>query len=277
MSAYAIWFWDRVDQAASYEVYFPHESDVPSWQATGVSRIFGPKDVVPGPRYEIYVRARNSLGAGPYTRVRCPTAVPSGVDQYAEVRKIAHIGNVSGAYNMDEFLAEKYPADVNHRVLAPYPYLTWRDDNCSLGDAEPFRTQIQAISGFGNEYDPPISTLGALGGPLGLLISLGVDVVVPNAPFKHGCWRHDFAWRNLSRIDQNFPLVDSWNETNYRVTNHRLKADWDHACNQTYTRIYSGIGSACRGTATLAQRVLTDNTSVADYSSNPNDTGYFVR
>ena len=267
-----------MDQAASYEVFYPRERTTGGlWEGVRSSRVFGPKDVVPGPRYEIYVRARNSLGTGPYTRIECPTAAPSGADQYPEVKKIAHIGNVSGAYNMAEFLAEKFPSDVNDPVLAPYPYLTWRDDNCSLGPLDPARGLIQAVVGFGDEYDPPLSALGVLGGPIALLISLGVDVVVPNAPFKHGCWRHDFAWRNLSRIEQNFPLVDSWNETNYRVTNFRLNADWDHACNTTYTGRYNAIGPFCRNTAALALDVMKRATSVASYSSNRNDTGYFVR
>ena len=263
LSASVSWSWGSVDQAASYEVWFPHEHNVPTWQTTGVGRTFGPKDVVPGPRYEIYVSARNGLGAGPWTQIKCPHAAPSGVDQYAEVRKIAHISNGSDAYNMEQFRAEKFPSDVDHRVLAPYPYLTWRDDNCSLGPLDPVRGLIQAVTGFGDEYVPPLADLPLIG--------------PPKAPFKHGCWRHDFAWRNLSRIEQNFPLVDSWNETNYRVTNARLKTDWDHACNHTYTGGYLVFRDGCRGTAALAHRIMVDNTSVDEYSSNPNDTGYFVR
>ncbi len=211
--------------------------------------------------------AHNRVGYGRWARLDCSQAAPSGAHQYAEVQKIAGIAKSGKSYNMKEFIAEKFPSNTRHSVSAPYQYLTWSDDNCSLGPAASLRWVVQRVTGFGNEFDPRTLTTS--------IADLVRYPFVPKAPFKHGCWRHDFAWRNLSRIEQKFPTIDSWNKKNYDATNAKLLSDWYDACDNTYTNaLYRDFKADCRLTADDASDLLKLVTSVSGYRSNMNDIGY---
>ena len=272
-TAYVSWSWAPIPTANRYFIYYSRGgrgTQPPTWENIGLRTSYGSKLVLPGPRHIIWVLAQNESGNSLLTRLDCPNAAPSGNHQYAEVKKIAGISSDATAYSIDEFLAEKFPSNIHHPTQAPYPYLTWNDDDCSLGSAEPARRFVQKETGFGNEYDPPAELFGLLRGPLNFVRG----AVAPKAPFKHGCWRHDFAWRNLSRIEQKFPFVDSWNQTNYNLTNSRLGSDWNQACKQTYNFLLIDIRMACQATAKLALDVMILQTSVATYASNANDVGY---
>ena len=151
----------------------------------------------------------------------------------------------------------KNPSDPSNPTIAPYPYLTWRDDDCSVPAW--LTVPVNAITGWGNEYNP--------------------SPLAPTAPLKEGCWRHDFAWRNLARMELTL-RIDTWNQTNYNLSNDRLKADWDDICSTTYaTWWWSSIRDDCRQLSRVAWRVLNSQGPSVDeylneYESKKNDVGY---
>lgn len=69
-----------------------------------------------------------------------------------------------------------------------------------------------------------------------------------------------------------------WNQRNYRFSNDRLKADWDHICSITYTGRWSLIGVSCRKLSNKAWKVLNSHApSVEEYMTDANDIGYVVQ
>jgi len=256
------WTWSSTGSQVTYEITFTdpseHLAGQDLWQDAGSRRTEGPKsNLTPGAGYAVFVRAKNIVGTSDHINITCNTPAPNGPSQYAEVQKIAHLGSVTGGYTLQQFKDEKSPSDHTNPTVAPYPYLTWQDDDCSI----PVRFLVRAITGWGNEYAP--------------MIIPGVPVpLAPTAPLKEGCWRHDFAWRNLYRIEQRY-AVDSWNQTNYNLSNSRLIADWHDICDATYTGPGQGDYAAdCKQKSTLAWTTLVALSSVAGYSSDVGEIGY---
>ena len=259
------WTWSSAGPQVTYELSYTDPSEHPQgqslWQDIGSHTSEGPStNLTAGAQYTIYVRAKNTVGTSTHTKITCDTPVPDGTSQYGEVRKIAHLGNITGGYTLQQFKDEKAPSDPNNPTIAPYPYLTWRDDDCSIQ----LGAIIQVITGWGDYYTP-IVYIGLIPVPI-----LGA----PKAPLKEGCWRHDFAWRNLSRIQQRWPSVNSWNQTNYHRSNNRLKSDWHDICGTTYNLLWISHRADCRFKSTLAWEALELGTSVEGYNSNADDTGY---
>ena len=260
------WTWKSSGPQASYDITYSDPSEHPAgqslWQDAGSRTAEGPvTGLTPHSLYVIYVRAKNTVGASPHVKITCKTPAPTGVDQYTVVRKIAHLGNIAGGYTLQQFKDAKNPSDPNNPTVAPYPYLTWRDDNCSV--PKWLAVPVKAITGWGNEYIPS-------------------NPLAPRAPLKEGCWRHDFAWRNLARIEHNYG-VDSWNQRNYNLSNDRLKADWNHICSNAYTfLLWWTIGNRCKLLSNLAWKVLASQGPSVDkyideYSPHADDVGYVTK
>ena len=143
---------------------------------------------------------------------------------------------------------------------APYPHLTWVDDGCCIPDL------AEIVWGVGNEYTP--NMVGA-----------------PTAYLVKGCKRHDFAWRNLWRIehyvskgerrdDPAATLVDSWNSANQRLTNDRLEADWHQECNTVYAGDDWGLARmGCLADTTAAKTRMAAAVWLVGYSTD-NAVGY---
>ena len=258
------WSWRSPSAQAGYDITYTDPLEHPAgqslWQDMGSRTGEGPASgLTPGALYAIWVRAKNAVGVSAHAKITCNTPAPDGASQLAEVKKIAHLGSVTGGYTLQQFKSAKNPVDPNNPTNARHPYLAWRDDNCSI----PQKALIEDIVGWGDEYIPTFPNLP--GNP-----------AVPGAPraqLKEGCWRHDFAWRNLYRIDRTL-AEDSWNETNYNLSNDRLKADWLDICSATYTGGWSIYEQPCRALSTVAWEALRFWTSVEAYSANVEDIGY---
>ena len=256
------WTWTSTGPQAEYDIAYSDPSQHPAgqslWQDAGSRTAEGPTTgLTPGSQYVIYVRAKNIVGASTHIDFTCVTPSPSGIDQYALVRKMAHLGNIAGGYTLQQFKDAKNPSDPHNPAIAPYPYLTWRDDDCSVPSW--LAVPVHIITGWGNEYDPV--TPGA-----------------PTAPLKEGCWRHDFAWRNLARIELTLE-IDTWNLRNYRLSNDRLKADWQDICEATYSLVWVVQETDCKSKSTLAWRVLNSRGPSVDeyldeYALRVEDVGY---
>ena len=269
------WTWNSAGPQAEYDITYTDPAEHPTgqslWQDAGSRTTEGPvTGLTPSVRYSLYVRAKNKVGASASTEIGCDTPAPNGASQYAEVQKIARLGDVEGGYTLQQFKDEKNPQDPTNPTIAPYPYLNWADDDCSI----PQGAIIQTITGWGNEFTPkaPVN---------------GIPTAIPGAPkapLREGCWRHDFAWRNLYRIEQKYS-VDSWNQANFDLSNARLKADWHDICATTYyeggwsffgfeIKVWAGFGLVCQRASTLASIALSAGASVGDYSTNIEQVGY---
>ena len=260
------WTWSSAGTRDEYDITYTDPAEHPIglslWQDAGSRTAEGPVTMLtPGARYTVYVRAKNGPGISAHTEIGCAAPAPNGASQYAEVQKIAKLGDIEGGYTLQQFKNEKTPPDPTNPTTAPYPYLNWVDDDCSI----PREDTIQGLTGWGNEYDPIVPGL-------------------PSAPLKEGCWRHDFAWRNLYRIEQKYS-VDSWNQTTYSLSNNRLLADWHDICRATYysggasffgftVPIWLGFGLDCQVKSTTGWVLLVAATSVDSYSSNIEEVGY---
>ena len=121
-------------------------------------------------------------------QLRLTTTMPTGERQHEEVQRFGHTGNVPNQLTLAEFVETRAIEHLDH------PYLTWTSDDCTLVRDEwhYWREATPADYAANQNTGTWVST---------------------TLPVYRACWRHDFNWRNLSRIEHFVdPRVDSWNK-----------------------------------------------------------------
>ncbi|WP_419943793.1 phospholipase A2 [Candidatus Poriferisodalis sp.] len=136
--------------------------------------------------------------------------------------------------------------DTRANDHANYPYLTWTSDQCTGSPDEAHYT----ISGF------------AVPGPS----SSARSVLIYRA-----CWRHDFNWRNLSRIEHFVdPNVDSWNQDAKDDSDALLEQDFRRLCDSIFPEpAWIAARNSCYIDAAAYELVVSNITHLWDVIPSP--------
>ena len=155
-----------------------------------------------GPGQYIVELAPSQRVSRPNDRYSVTAIIPTGQRQYDETQRFGHIGSVSSQLTLAEFVGTRAQ---DH---ADYPYLTWTSDQCSSS--------------------PDEATYNTLG-------LAWIDIGLPRrkVPIYHACWRHDFNWRNLTRIQHHVdPRIESWTEDTKEEADERIELDIRELCDR---------------------------------------------
>jgi len=169
-------------------------------------------DLSPG-RYLVEITPTATV-AKPQDRFELVVTLPRWQHQYDRVQKIGHTGTAEPKLTLDEFVATR----ANDH--ADYPYLTWTEDGCT---------------GWPDRYHARVLTEQVSPGDTVLVHDVvdERDLVERVVPVYRACWRHDFNWRNLSRIHH---YVDhrakSWTEDTKADADAQLETDIETLCRQ---------------------------------------------
>ncbi|WP_419907649.1 phospholipase A2 [Candidatus Poriferisodalis sp.] len=160
--------------------------------------LFFERDLAPG-QYVAEVAPSRSVSR-PHHRYRITATVPTGQRQYAEVQRLGHIGSAAGQLTLAEFVRTRAQDHGN------YPYLNWTSDQCSTS--------------------PDEATYNTLG-------DAWIDIGLPRKRvlLYHACWRHDFNWRNLTRIQHHVDArTESWTDDTREQADERIELDMRELC-----------------------------------------------
>lgn len=197
--------------------------------------LFFERDLAPG-QYVAEVAPSRSVSS-PHHRYRVTATVPTGQRQHEEVLRFGHTGNVANQLTLAEFVETRADEHLD------YPYLTWTSDQCTVVADEwtYWRTATPA------DYAANQNT--------GTWVSITL-------PVYRACWRHDFNWRNLSRIEHFVDTrVDSWNQRARDDSDNQFEVDLRVVCDDflkgslwqdSKVKCYSNAAAYRWGVANLA-------------------------
>ncbi|WP_419839548.1 phospholipase A2 [Candidatus Poriferisodalis sp.] len=162
-----------------------------------------------------------TLGAGDYILELAPsstvaahgqlqlrTTMPTAERQHEEVQRFGHTGDVPNQLTLAEFVATRADEHLS------YPYLTWTSDDC---------TAVRDEWVYWREATPADY---AANQNTGRWVSITL-------PVYWACWRHDFNWRNLARIEHFVDLlVDSWNKQARDDSDDQFELDLRVICDE---------------------------------------------
>jgi hypothetical protein len=128
--------------------------------------------------------------------------LPSPEKQYLEVKRLGATEQVAGVLTLDGFL------DVGRNHQTRYPYLSWGHDGCSnVPDSWSFKLWRETAYGHWQLIETRV------------------------IPAHEGCWRHDFNYRNLSRIQERvYGGLYSWVQATKDASDNRFKTDLEGIC-----------------------------------------------
>ena len=140
----------------------------------------------------------------PTWSMRIKTTLPTGQRQYDDVRRFGATGDVPNQLTLAQFL------DARANDHADYPYLTWTSDNCT-SSPDKIHYNITGVA---------VLTSGSS---------------TRTVPVFKACWRHDFNWRNLTRVQHHVdPSVSSWSVATKEEADSRLGTDIRQLCDETF-------------------------------------------
>ena len=137
------------------------------------------------------------------------STIPTGQWQYEDVQRLGHTGDAPDQLTLAEFVETR----ANHH--GDYPYLTWSSDQCTGSPDERRFGIIDPDRELSADYHT------------GLIAYRIIRVY-------HACWRHDFNWRNLARIQHQVdPVIRSWNEDTKSDADMQIGEDIRTMCDIT--------------------------------------------
>ena len=186
--------------------------------------LFVALDLSPG-TYVVEV-APSQRVARPNDRFSVTAIVPTGERQYEEVQRFGHTGDVVTQATLDEFLQVRAEEHLN------YPYLTWTSDDC---------TGVRDEWTYWREATPADY---AANQNTGAWVSITI-------PVYRACWRHDFNWRNLARIEHYVDSrVDSWNQRARDDADDQFELDLRVVCDDyLQSSLWQDAGVKCYSNA----------------------------
>ena len=169
-------------------------------------------DLSPG-RYLVEISPTATV-TKPQERFELAVTVPRWQHQYDLVQKMGHTGTAEPKLTLDEFVTTR----ANDH--ADYPYLTWTADDCS---SWPDRYHAQVLTEEAATDD--------------IVVVHNIiderDLVERVVPVYRACWRHDFNWRNLSRIHHHVDhRAKSWTGETKSDADSQLERDMETLCRQ---------------------------------------------
>ena len=155
-------------------------------------------DITLAPGTYVIELAPTGAVARPQDHYKITAAVPSGQHQYDDVQKFGSLGDGTAQLTLNEFVR----ARANDHL--DYPYLTWTSDQCTMSRDE--RSYSVVLDGV---------------------------VVRRTVPVYKACWRHDFSWRNLPRIQHQVDSgVHSWTAATKDEADAQLGEDIRSLCDE---------------------------------------------
>ena len=170
----------------------------------------------------------------PSWTMRVKSTFPTGQRQYEDVQRFGNLGDVSDQLTLAAFVEARAK---NH---GDYPYLTWASDQCS---SSPDNRRFGIVDPE-REHSADYHT--------GLVAYRVVRVY-------HACWRHDFNWRNLPRIQyQVDPAIQSWNDDTKSEADMQFGTDIRAMCDATLTgAAWAAVRETCYRRAAIYEFVVS--------------------